>query len=169
MTYATNTLRLAGPQIAALSAHIRAVAGDDDETWLDTLDGETDAIGAARAVVRAILEAGANAEAVKALSAQYTERKRALEAREDRLRGALLRFMQEIGEKTLPLPEATVSVGHGQPALVGEPDVEAIPEGYVKITKTADRALIRKALMGGFEVEGCTLSNAEPRLTIRTK
>lgn len=164
-----QTLRLAGPQIAALSAHIRAVAGDDDEAWLDTLDGETDAVGAARAVVRQIIETDANAEALKVVAATYSERKRAMEVRVDRLRGALLRFMQDIGEKTLPLPEATVSVGIGQPSLIGEPDVETLPEGYVKIAKSADRTLIRKALLDGFDVEGCTLSNAEPRLSLRVK
>lgn len=164
-----NTLRLAGPQIAALSAHIRAVAGDDDEAWLDTLDGESDAIGAARAVVRQIIEVGAQADALKEVTATYSERKRAMEAREDRLRGALLRFMQDIGEKTLPLPEATVSIGHGQPALIGEPDVDQISDAYVKITRSADRALIRKALLDGEHIDGCSLSNAMPRLALRVK
>lgn len=164
-----NTLRLAGPQIAALSAHIRALAGDDDEAWLDTLSGETDAVGAARAVVRQIIETDAQADALKTVAATYSERKKAMEARVDRLRGALLRFMLEIGEKTLPLPEATVSISAGQPSLIGDPDVDAIPQDYVRITKTPDRTLIRKALIDGFEVEGCALSNAEPRLTVRVK
>jgi len=169
MSAAANTLRLVGPQIAALSAHIRAVAGDDDEAWLDTLEGETSAVGAARAVVRQIMEASANAAALKSLMQTYSERKAATEAREDRLRGALLRFMLEIGEKTLPLPEATVSVGNGSPKLLGDPEVNALPEDYVRITRSPDRALIKKALQDGYDVPGMSLSNAEPRLTLRVK
>lgn len=164
-----NTLRLATPQIAALSAHIRAVAGEDDEAWLDTLDGETDAVAAARAVVRQIIETDAQAEALKAVVVTYSERKKAMEARVDRLRGALLRFLQDIGEKSMPLPEATLSVSTGQPAMLGEPDVEALPEAWVKITKSANRVLIRQAMLEGAAVDGCELSNAEPRLTMRLK
>lgn len=166
---AANTLRLAGPQIAALSAHIRSLAGEDDEAWLDTLEGQSDAVGAARAVVRQIMEAGANAEALKALMGAYSERKAALEAREDRLRGALLHFMLEIGEKTMPLPEATVSIGNGPRKLIGDPDVDTLPPDYVRTKREADRALIKKALIDGFDVAGCSLSNAEPRLSIRTR
>lgn len=169
MSKAAHTLQIVGPAVAALSAHIRAAAGGDDEAWLDTLDGSSDAVWAARAVVRQIIETDAQAEALRSVAATYSERKKTLEARVDRLRGALLRFMQDIGEKTLPLPEATVSVSIGQQSLIGDPDVEAIAADYVKITKSADRTLIRKALLDGFEVEGCTLSNAEPRLSMRIR
>ena len=169
MSAASHTLQIVGPKIAAMSAHIRALAGDDDETWLDTLEGSSDVVGAARAVVRQIVETSANADTLKALIATYSERKKAMEAREDRLRGALLRFLLDLDEKTLPLPEATVSWAMGQPALIGDPDVDALPEGYVRTKREPDRTLIRKALIDGFEVAGCSLSNAEPRLTLRVK
>lgn len=169
MSGAAHTLRLIGPPLAALSAHIRALAGDDDEAWMDTLDGETSAVGAARAVVQQINEASANAVTLKGLIATYSERKRAMEAREDRLRAALLRFLLDIGEKTLPLPEATVSWAMSQPGVVGEPDVDTLPEALVRVVREPNRLLIRAALAAGADVPGCSLSNAEPRLVLRVK
>lgn len=166
---ASETLRQAGPQIAALSAHIRAVAGDDDVAWLDTLDGEVDAISVARIVVREIIETQATAGALKDVATGYTERRTRLEARGDRLRAALLRFMQDIDARSLPLPEATLTVSAGQPRLIGEPDADMLPDEYVKTKREADKAAIRQALVDGLAVHGMALSNAEPRLTMRVK
>lgn len=169
MSGAAHTLHLVGPPLAALSAHIRALAGDDDEAWMDTLDGETSAVDAARAVVQQINEAAANVGKLQSLIAAYSERKRAMEAREDRLRAALLRFLLDLGEKTLPLPEATVSWAMSQPSVVGEPDVDALPEALVRVTREPNRILIRAALAAGADIPGVSLSNAEPRLVLRVK
>jgi hypothetical protein len=92
-----------------------------------------------------------------------------LEAREDRLRGALLRFLTDLGEKRLALPEATLSVVAGRPAVIGEPDPSTLPDALVRVKREADRTAILAALLDNKEVAGCSLSNGAPRLTVRTR
>lgn len=164
-----SDLRAVPPQIAALAAAIREACGDDDQAFTDTLDGCTDAVEAARAAVRFIGECEAYEAACKALAQRYSERAKVFSDREARTRDAIAHFMQEIGEKKLALPEATVSLSAGSPSVVGEPDVAALPDHLVRTKREPDRTAIKQALVDGHVVPGCSLSNARPRLTIRVR
>ena len=86
------------------------MAGDDDVAFVDSLDGQTDAIEAARYAVRWLAETKAQAEACASLVAIYQARKGMFDDRALKTRAAVALFMQEIGEKTLVLPEATLSI-----------------------------------------------------------
>lgn len=154
---------------AELAKAIRELCCEDDQAFADTLDGESDAVEAARRVVRWLAETNANEEMVKGLSATYAARAKVYSDRADRIRRILLNFMQEIGTKTLPLPEATLSVSMGQPEIVGEIDVAALPAHLTRTKREADRPAIRTALVNGEEIPGLSLSNAAPRLSVRTK
>lgn len=164
-----DAVRQAGREIAALAYQIRELCGDDDLAFVDTLDGETDAIQAARGAVRMVQAMEALAEASDALSDRYKARAKDFSDRAGRARSALLQFMGEIGETKLVLPEATVSVGKGRPHLVGEPDVEALPEEFVRVKREPNRSAISEALKAGREVPGCALSNAAPVLSLRVR
>lgn len=166
---ALKSLRDLGAQIAPLAAAIRELAGDDDLAFVDTLDGETDAVRAASQAVRMVAAMETLEEAAKTLASRYSARAGDFGERSHRAREALAHFMQEIGEKKLVLPEGTVSLAAGQPSLVGEADVESLPPDYVRVTKSPDRVLIKKALADGYTVPGYSLSNAKPRLQIRTR
>lgn len=164
-----QNLRNMGRQIAPLAASIRELCGDDDLAFVDTLDGETDAIRAASQAVRMIAAMETLETAAKALATRYGARAGDFADRAQRARDALAHFMAEIGEKRLTLPEGTITLATGQPSLTGEPDIDTLPPDYVRITKAPDRALIKKALQDSFEVPGYSLTNARPRLQIRTR
>lgn len=159
-------LKTRGREIAGLAAQVRALAGDDDEAFADTLDGECDAISAASAVLRQAYEAEAYAAASRALAASYTDRARLLEEREDRLRGALVNFLSEIGEKSLRLPEGTISRRPGSRLVVGQLNPDALPDSLVRIKREPSLTAIKDALKNGTEIPGLSLSNGGETLTI---
>lgn len=161
---------LNGRAIADLAASIRAAAGLDDEAFVDTLDGCTDAVEAARRVVRTIREDEASEAALKALESDYGARRKRLAERRERARDALATFLSEIGEKTLKLPEATLSLSAGRVALAGDcEDANALPADLTITTRKPDRAAIKAALEAGREVPGFALSNGRPTLTVRVR
>jgi hypothetical protein len=77
--------------------------------------------------------------------------------------------MQELGVKTLPLTEATLSVSMGQPEIVGEIDVAKLPGHLARAKREPNRPAIRTALLNGEEIPGLSLSNATPRLSVRIR
>lgn len=163
-------LRQKGREIAGLAQAIRELAGDDDLAFIDTLDGECDALRAASQAVRMVGAMEALETAAKALADRYRARAGDFAGRADRARDAIAHFMGEIGEKTLVLPEATLSLAAaGAPALVGEPDVATLPLDLTIVTRKPDRAAIKAVLLAGGSVEGCSLSNGRPSLRIRTR
>jgi hypothetical protein len=160
-------LREQGREVAVLAAHIRELCGDDDLAFADTLDGETDAIRAASAVVRLIGALETMEDAAKTLSSRYAARAKDFSDRASRARAGLLQFMGDIGERSLALPEGTVSVKAGLRKVVGEPDVADLDERFVRVKREVDRAAIKGALERGEAVPGCELSNAAPVVQIR--
>lgn len=160
-------LKTRGREIAGLAAQVRALAGDDDDAFVDTLEGTTDALEAASAVLRGVYEAEAHAVACRALAASYTDRARALELRDERLRGALVNFLSEIGEKSLRLPEGTISRRAGSRLVVGQPNPDALPDSLVRIKREPSLSAIKEALEAGEEIAGLSLSNGGETLSIR--
>lgn len=153
--------------IIDLAAFIQSEAGDDALAFVDTLDGCSDVVRAARNAVRAVQAYEAQSEAGKALAARYAARAKDFDDRAARIRDALAHFMSEIAAKTLVLPEATITLAVGQPSLTGEADPAKLPDSMVRISRVPDRAAIKAALNKGETVEGYSLSNARPRLQIR--
>lgn len=165
---ADTNLQHRGREVADLWRTVRAIAGDDDQTVVDTVDGETDAIEALRRTVRLAQEADAHAEACKALAASYVERRKVLEDRSERYRRAVASFLQEVGEKSVRLPEGTVSWREAGPQLVGDiPSVADLPDNCVKMVRTKHEPSIKAALADGLVIPGLSLSNGGVSLTVR--
>lgn len=153
--------------VSELAKAIRAAVGDDDQAFLDTLDGQVDAIDAARAVVRYIAECEANAQAMGDLADTYKARAKVHADRVPAAKEALLRFMTTIEETTLRLPEATLSVKTGTVQLRGEGNPDTLPAELVRIKREPDKAAIKARLEAGQPVEGYSLSNGAPTLQVR--
>jgi hypothetical protein len=166
---AAGQLLAAGREVAGLAATIREACGDDDQAFVDTLDGETDVVEAARKVVRWLNEQAAQAQANEGLAAIYNARAKLFDGRVESARTALLQFMQETGAKTLPLPEATLTLAAGSRKVVGDLDPATLPDRFVRIKREADKTAIKQALEKGEFVPGASLSNATPTLQIRVK
>jgi hypothetical protein len=152
-----------------LVGRLRTLCGDDEQAFLDTLDGEADTTEAARRVVRWMNEQAAHVEANKGLAETYANRAKVFEARVHGARNALFHFMQYLGVKSMPLPEATLSISAGTSSLVGEADPAGLPDDLVRIKREPDKTAIKAALEAGRDVPGFTLSNASPRLSVRVR
>lgn len=152
-----------------LVARIRSLCGDDEQAFVDTLDGETEVIEAARRVVRWLLEQEAHAESVKGLASTYQARSKVFEDRVSGARNALFHFLQQLGLPSMPLPEATLSVRAGTVSLTGEADPADLPDDLVRIKREPNRTAIKAALEAGRDVPGYALSNAAPSLSVRVR
>lgn len=162
-------LKTRGREIAALWQSIRAIAGEeDDQTVIDTVDGEGDAIQGLRYAVRLAIECEANAGAAKALAADYRDRQKLLEGRAERYRQSAAAFLQEVGERSLRLPEATISWRHTGPQIVGDvPAAADLPDHCVKFQRVKHEPSIKAALEAGETISGLSLSNGGVGLTVR--
>lgn len=148
---------------------LRTLCGDDEEAFLDSLDGEADTTDAARRVLRWANEQEAQAEAMKGLADTYASRAKVLMGRKDGARNALFHFLEYLGVKSMQLPEGTLSIRAGTPSLAGEADPATLPDDLVRIKREADRTAIKKALEAGRVVEGYALSNGAPSLSVRVR
>jgi hypothetical protein len=104
--------------------------------------------------------------------ADLQDRKAIYELRRDRIKAALMAWMQDAGAKTIQRPEATLSVRQGSPQVIYTADfsVDALPKTLVRKKVEADKAAIKKALQAGDVIIGAELqSNVPPSLSIRTK
>lgn len=141
----------------------------DERLFADMLDGESgDAMQIIHHMVRAALHASSMATAAKIRSQDMQERSRRYASREDTLRGAVMAAMEALSLRRLEEPDFTVGVSAGTPS-VQITDVDALPDAFVTIERKPDKSTIGAALKAGQEVAGATLSNATPRLTIRSK
>lgn len=165
--FALNELR--DPALIELAKSLRDLCGDDDLAFVDTLDGASNAVEACREVLRAIAAWEALESSAKALSARYQARAQDFASRQERARNALVQFMGEIGEKTMVLPEGTITRKAGGTKVVGEGDPQTMPAEFVR-TKTEvslDKTAIKRALEQGLDVPGFYLSNGTETLAIR--
>jgi hypothetical protein len=142
---------------------------EDDESWLLTIESETDLDKLLIQIVRAI-------DDVAALENGTEERLTMLKARKDRfayrqhaLRKLAFTVMDSAGLQKKELPEATLSLRKGQPQLIGDCDAAALPDELCKISREPDRTKIKAALKDGATVAGFQLSNSPPSITLRIK
>jgi hypothetical protein len=142
---------------------------ETDETALaDTIEGESDLPAAIISVLRAAIEREVTAEALADLIDTMTARKRRFTEGARNLRGAALHTMEEVGLRKLAAPDMTVSVGTTKPRVLIT-DEAAVPDEFVRITRTPSKTDIAKAMMEGREVPGVTLGNPETHLTIHRR
>lgn len=160
---------IANPATVELARQIRDLVGDDDVAFIDTLDGECGAVDAVRSVLRFIASAEQMETACKALRDRYGARAQDFASRQERARNALVQFMGEIGEKSMTLPEGTITRKAGTVKVVGEADPNQMPPEFVRIKTevTLDKTAIKRALEQGVEVPGFELSNGCETVQIR--
>lgn len=142
---------------------------EDEESWLASLESQTDAPELLTSIVRRIEDSKALAEGTKDRLDELKARKDRFEHRVESLRGLLFKVMDAAALPKLELPEATLSIRAGQPQLVGDADPESVLPEFRKVSVALDRAAIKDALKNGSEVPGFILSNSAPSLTIRIK
>jgi MoxR-like ATPase len=143
---------------------------DDEEAFLDTLDGETDCLSFIDAQIDAMQQDAALAAATEARAADIAARAARIEHRSEARRGVILSVMKAMGVQKLERPLATVSVRPGSVSVHIEND-DDIPTQLkrVKTTVSPDKTAIRKILDAGETVPGACLVTGDETLSVRVK
>jgi hypothetical protein len=141
---------------------------EDEILRADMIEGSTDFVEFVRAVERRRQEANTLTEAISMQVDALQSRRTRFERREQALRDLMFAMLQLAHLKRLELPEATISQRIGVPRVIIT-DETALPDDFVRIVRTPDKAKIKEALNGFVAVPGATLSNAADTISIRVK
>jgi Gp157 protein len=141
---------------------------DDEELRGDMIAGETDAHKIIARALEARQEAESMAGAVKARVIDLSARQSRYERKSEAMRTLIRNIMQAAKLPKLTLPEATLSITAPR-QTVGIEDLDALPQGYFKTVRQADKDAIKQALAGGAEIPGAILVTGSSGLMIRTK
>lgn len=153
--------------IAAIAAEL-APYRDDEETYLDTLDGETDVLDILDAEISAMQSDEALAEAIKARESDLRSRRDRIEMRAAAHKKNLRLLLSHAGIKKAERPLATVSIRPGSVSvsIVNEAD---IPTQLMreKVTRSPDKAAIKAQIEAGETVPGAELVRGEDTISVR--
>jgi Siphovirus Gp157 len=141
----------------------------DEQTLADTVEGLTDVHEILAAVLRAALADEALATGLKCRIADMQGRHDRLHDRAAKRRQIAKDAMVELDLKKNPAPDFTASIRPGMPALVVLNE-DAVPSIYWQPGEPRlKRQQLACDLKEGTEVEGATLSNPEPVLSVRIR
>lgn len=150
----------------ATSLHIALGEDFDAETFWDTLDGETDILDIADALLQETHNAAAMEAAIKEQLAQMAARKERFVKRQKANKAALLQLLDAAGEKKLERPTATVSrrVGSLSVKIIDE---AIVPTQLCKTTVAPDKTAIKAQLQAGEVVPGAEMARGPDGVTVR--
>lgn len=161
------TYRIDLPLIERIAAEL-APYRDDEDTFLDTLDGETDALTILDREIEAEQADRATAAAIKARIADLKARADRLEHRATAHRTAQKLVMQAVGLRKVERPLATLSMRAGG-VSVQITDADAVPTQLCKIVRTPDKTAIKAQIDAGEAVPGAELVRGDETLSVRVK
>jgi hypothetical protein len=154
--------------IRNMADQIRLMTGDDQDTFLDTLDGETDAMDILGKLIQERTECSIYEGSVKELAATYTARAKRLSAKQDAISQTIGQLLDAMGETKVQHELATVSRTKPRWSVRIEDEAE-VPSQMMKVTTRPDVAAIKKQMEQGETVPGCTINPGNPSITIRIK
>jgi len=155
-------------EIRRMSDNIRAMCGDDQDTFLDTLDGETDAMDILGALIKERNEMLGNEAALKELAKQYKERADRMNAKADAIAQTMGHLLDAMGERKVQHPFATVSRTKARMRVVIE-DEHQIPTQLMKVKKSPDLTAIKAQMDAGEYVPGAAIALGNEGVTVRSK
>jgi len=155
-------------EIRRLADSIREICGDDEDTFLDTLDGETDAVDVLGKLIQERLEVLGYEATNKELAEQYKRRADKMASKADAINEQMRHLLNAMGVKKVNHALATVSIT--KPRWSVEVVDEAQVPTQLKITTTKpDLRAIKKILDDGEPVPGCRPKVGYEGITVRTK
>lgn len=141
---------------------------EDEALRLDMIEGETDLHTIVSRALDVRQEAETMVEAIKARAENLAARKARYERQSEAMRKLIKSVMEAAHADKLVLPEASLSIGKAREA-VNVLDVMALPQGYFKTERKADKTAIKAALAAGEAIPGAELVLGDTSLTIRAK
>ena len=155
-------------EIRRLADSIREMCNDDDDTFLDTLDGETDALDILGKLIQERSEVLGYEVANKELADQYKKRADRMANKADAINQTMKHLLTAMGVKKVNHALATVSIT--KPRWSVEVVDEAQVPTQLKITTTKpDLRAIKKHLDDGEPVPGCRPKVGYEGVTVRIK
>jgi hypothetical protein len=155
-------------EIRRMADNIRAMCGDDQDTFLDTLDGETDAMDILGTLIKERNEVLGNEAALKELAKQYKERADRMNAKADAIAQTMGHLLDAMGERKVQHPFATVSRTKPRARVVIE-DEHQIPTQLMKVKKSPDLTAIKAQMDAGVYVPGAATVLGNEGVTVRSK
>ena len=141
----------------------------DEQTLADTVEGLTDLHEIIAAIVRAALTDEVLATGLKGRIAEMQDRLERLQDCAAKRRQIAKDVMVELDLKKITAPDFTVSIRAGMPSL-RVLDEAAVPSIYWRLgAPRLKRQELLSELKDGTEIEGVTLSNPEPVLSVRVR
>lgn len=145
---------------------------EDPKLWLDTLDGQTDAVDLIRNLIRASIDADVLGEATRKREAEIAARAERAERRKQAFRTAATELMNLAGLTRLPEPDFNARVQPGQTSL-GQVDLDVLPPEFVDtevvVTRKPIKDRLLAALKAGQAVPGAQLRTGAPFIVISRK
>jgi hypothetical protein len=155
-------------EIRRMADQIRLLTGDDQDTFLDTLDGETDAMDILGKLIQERTECSIYEGSAKELAATYTARAKRLSAKQEALSITIGHLMDAMGQAKIQHPLATVSRTKPRKKVVVV-DQHDIPSQLTTVTVKPDMAAIKKQMDAGELVPGCEYQMGNSSVTVRIK
>lgn len=141
---------------------------DDDDLRADTFEAETDLHSLISRALRIRHEASAHEEGLSLYLSHLTARRDRFRRKGELMKAFIQSLMDAAGQDKITLPEATIFVTKPRES-VNVTDVDALPQGYFKLTRTADKTALKDALMNGESIPGAELQIGLAGLTIRVE
>lgn len=150
-----------------LKAHLRTIAGDDEDAIRDTMEGEIDLKGLISWAAEEDVKDDGLVEGLERTIRSLTERKKRIEKRVDLRREAILTAMQAGELRRVETPCGTIS-RKATAAKVLILSEEEIPSDYWKTPEPElDKKAIADALKAGTEIKGAMMSNGGETIQIK--
>ena len=153
--------------ISAIAAEL-APYRDDEDAYLDTLDGETDVLDILDAEIAGLRDDEALAEAIKTQETELRARRSRIEMRAKAHKRNLRLLLSHAGLKKAERPVATVSLRPGSMSvrIVNETD---IPTQLMRerITRSPDMIAIKAQIEAGVDVPGAEMTRGEDTISVR--
>lgn len=161
--------------LTKLYAHQRALLleafpelAEDTLALADTLDGMSMLPDMLASIITAALDDETMADAITSRVKDMHERRDRFFRRAGKRREMAQTLMEHAGMPKLERPEFTASLRNVPPGVVIT-DEAALPDAFMKISKSPSKTAIKDALLAGQDVPGAALSNGGRSITVRTK
>jgi hypothetical protein len=141
---------------------------DDENLRHDMLQAETDAFKLLNVLVRRIGTCEAFEAGLAAYVMDIRDRKDRYERKRLAMREMIRKLMDHANLAKAEIDAATISIKRGAAKVIVS-DETVVPDEFCRIKKEPNKTAIKASLESGAQVPGCTLSNAEPIVSIRVK
>lgn len=157
------------PLIAAM-AEMLAPYRDDEETYSDTLEGETNVMDLLDGEIAAMQSDEALAEAIKAQEDALRVRRERVSMRAEAHKKNLKLILQHAVLQKAERFRATVSIRPGSLSVLIVDEAE-IPSQLMreKVTRAPDKAAIKAQIEAGVEVPGAVIERGDDTVSVRVK